>query len=154
MDKASIWKLTKKKKIEEKEPISGVHSTKLENLGELREINKISMISISKLVNLGTNVVAKVLFRSGVHSEAYAEIKRKANQISDDESLEFEIMRVSLEIMSEMLKSDLYEKIHSVIDTLEEQGLEYSIQECVIDAVKKSLNDKRFVKELLNQSQN
>ena len=138
----------------QRESSSGTQSIKLDCLGELKEISDHCMIPVAKLVNLGADVVRVALFEDNVISEAYMRIKKRAN-LHNNQEIELYLIKNAIEILGTMLIEDrktpsTYSRIIHLLKELKEHGKVMSLPEMIEKAVKRGLDDSKFVKELLN----
>lgn len=139
----------------------GTRSINIANLGKLQTINANTMVPVTQLVNLGVDIVCDVLFPNGLLSDAYLEIKKKVNSFpvnKNRQEIEFQLMRIALEIMAIILKKpensnreSIYTELLKVIDFVSDNGKEISFQWCVIEAIREALNDPQFASDLLNK---
>lgn len=134
---------------------AGVRSFNIENLGQLRKFSQLSMIPVTKLVNMACfNITA--FFDENTLSTAYRAIKKKAYHLDpDDPEMELVLIRMAVDSFGQLFLdggNSTFEKCLNGVDTLKKLGMDISIEKFIAKAIERSVRDPNFVNELLNKS--
>ena len=132
------------------------YSIAIKRMGHVDKICKINKWAVNQFVNYCIDFVCLTLYPTGVASDSYNEILKKANTFKNSEEMEFAISKVAIALLGVMLKrpgkdeSSVYESVLDIVERLNKGGCNLTIPECTIAILKKAVDDPEFIKNFMD----
>ena len=133
------------------------YSIAIKRMGHVDKTCKINKWAVNQFVNYCIDFVCLTLYPTGVASDSYNEILKKANSFKNSEEMEFAISKVAIALLAQILKKNgkdeksIYESVLDIVEKLNEGGHNVTIPECIAAILKKAVDDGEFVKNFMDE---